>query len=104
VGTGDVLVTSGYNAGFLSDTEIYDPTANTWTQAAPLPPDPRYGGVAAPLANGTVLVTFGYDPTNGPDDDSEIYSPATSTGATTTSVSCSPASVVAGQPTSCRPR
>lgn len=42
----------------ISDVEIYDPTSETWSDAAPLP-EPRANHVATLLADGRVLVTGG---------------------------------------------
>jgi N-acetylneuraminic acid mutarotase len=59
---GRVLVTGGSNDGDFSfglrNTEIYDPTAGTWSQASDLNV-PRYGHSATLLSDGKVLVVGG---------------------------------------------
>ena len=77
LGNGDVLVTSGFipytTDQNLADSEIFDPTTDAWSQAAPLP-DGRQEAVAAPLSNGDVLVTSGTDNSASiATADSEIY-------------------------------
>ncbi len=80
---GKVLVAGGSDSnGFVAGTELYDPTAQIWTDAGVLT-DP-YGGrsshTATLLNDGTVLVAGGYlglDTTNGAlgDPTSEFYLP-----------------------------
>ena len=76
LGDGDVLMAGGLNEGGDSDTprpyadaELYDPTAGTWTETAPLPA-PHYGQTATLLPNGWVLVAGGQSAA------AEIYEPS----------------------------
>jgi hypothetical protein len=48
----------GFNGGYLTSTELYDPDANTWTNVASLH-TARYAFAAALLPSGKVLVTGG---------------------------------------------
>jgi N-acetylneuraminic acid mutarotase len=63
---GKVLVAGGYDididgtSSTLADAEIYDPTANTWTAAAPMN-EARRSHTATLLGGGTVVVTGGLD-------------------------------------------
>src|SRR6185436_19407665 len=76
---GRVLVTGGYVilGGSLasSSTEIYDPSTDAWTPAAPMRVQ-RASHAAVRLADGRVLVAGGmhYDERN---DNAEVYDPAT---------------------------
>jgi DNA-binding CsgD family transcriptional regulator/N-acetylneuraminic acid mutarotase len=84
---GDVLVAGGYAAGvdpprILHDTEIYDPVADTWTQAADLS-EPRFLFVMALLPDGHALVVGGARDINDRWNENsfvrqvEMYDPAT---------------------------
>jgi N-acetylneuraminic acid mutarotase len=81
---GKVLVAGGMappnNSMPMTNAEIYDPVANTWTAAAPMT-SPRISHTATLLPNGKVLIVGG---TGGPAmpapvDSAEIYDPATNT-------------------------
>ncbi|NCT67125.1 MAG: DUF11 domain-containing protein [Rhodanobacteraceae bacterium] len=76
---GRVLVAGGWNSssGYLSATELYDPTTNTWLAGAPLSPA-RYGQSAVVLRSGKVLVTGGRT-ANGIVATTELYDPVTDT-------------------------
>lgn len=52
---------AGGDGACLAEVEIYDPVADTWTQAEPMK-DPRCGHVAVATIDGRVLVAGGYLP------------------------------------------
>lgn len=82
--TGKVLVAGGYNGDpavnrDLASAELYDPTTNSWSLAAPMSVD-REHHTATLLGNGKVLVTGGFMTLNVPTDSArraELYDPAT---------------------------
>jgi N-acetylneuraminic acid mutarotase len=84
LGTGKVLVVGGVNIGTngmdaaLASTELYDPTANTWTAPASLT-TARFGQTATLLKSGKLLVAGGYDINGNVLASAEIYDPATDT-------------------------
>ena len=55
---GRVLASGGYNGGFLSSAEVFNPGLNTWTPTAPMGNARGYHG-SSTLHNGRVLVTGG---------------------------------------------
>jgi hypothetical protein len=56
---GQILVTGGTGlAGIVSQSELYSPTANTWTLAAPLNL-PRYLQSSIQLSDGRVMIVGG---------------------------------------------
>jgi N-acetylneuraminic acid mutarotase len=60
---GKVLIAGGLTDGSApSNTELYDPTTNTFTPAGPMLEADRYSHDATLLLNGKVLVTGGSDP------------------------------------------
>jgi hypothetical protein len=78
LGNGKVLVAGGISGGgILSSADLYDPTTNTWSFAAPMSAA-RWEHTATLLGNGKVLVAGG-------DNDitylasAELYDPATDT-------------------------
>jgi N-acetylneuraminic acid mutarotase len=81
---GHLLVVGGSNSGELDSVRLYDPTANTWANAASMP-DARTGQAAALLHSGKVLVAGGQTATADPASPSgytrtaELYDPASDT-------------------------
>jgi N-acetylneuraminic acid mutarotase len=73
-GATETALTGG---GLLASTEIYDPTAGTWTPAGTMN-DARENHTATLLPSGMVLVAGGYD-ANGPTATAELYDPSSST-------------------------
>ncbi len=83
---GRVLVMGGSTSGgFITASEIYDPTANTWTATGSLAV-PRSQHAAAALNDGRVLIAGGLTTGGSYLTTAEIYDPATGTfsGAGTT--------------------
>ena len=79
---GKVLILGGYNytvypPGPLASAEIYDPTSNSWSLAAPML-EPRDVPRAALLADGRVLVAGGFGVAQ-PLASAEIYDPGSNT-------------------------
>ena len=83
---GKVLVAGGFGGptstlqslgAALASAELYDPTAGTWSAAAPMN-SARNGHTATLLASGKVLVTGGTDGTNTLSS-AEIYDPSSNT-------------------------
>ena len=76
---GQVLVAGGdfydgTNVGVLTESELYDPVAGTWSATASMG-IPRFGAKAVLLRNGKVLETGGEpDFTNTPTMSAEVYS------------------------------
>jgi len=65
----------GVNAGFLTESELYDPALGTWSVTASMN-TPRSGAQAVLLRNGQVLVMGGdTDFSNIPTASAELYSP-----------------------------
>ncbi|CAF4829874.1 unnamed protein product, partial [Rotaria sp. Silwood1] len=68
------------NGGFLSSTELYDPSTGLWTNSSNMNTG-RMTHAMCSLANGTMLVTggVGYDPNvfMMPLNDTELYNPST---------------------------
>ena len=79
---GRVLIVGGENAGggFLNESEIFDPTAGTFSSAATMAVG-RTDHAAVKLLDGKVLVTGGRNGT-GTTNTTEIFDPATGTFAT----------------------
>jgi uncharacterized protein YjdB len=77
---GQVLIVGGYdpNTGIISDSELYDPTAQVFIDLGNTN-TPRYHHTATLLQNGEVLITGGEtDPTpDGAYNTAEIFNPAT---------------------------
>jgi N-acetylneuraminic acid mutarotase len=77
---GQVLVTGGdyydgVNAGFLTECELYDPAAGTWSVTANMS-TPRYGARAVLLRDGRVLAMGGDTDFSGiPTASAELYTP-----------------------------
>src|SRR5438874_7910703 len=77
---GQVLVAGGdyydgVNAGFLTECELYDPTAGTWSVTGSMT-TPRYGARAALLRDGRVLEAGGDTDFSGiPTASAELYTP-----------------------------
>jgi N-acetylneuraminic acid mutarotase len=78
---GQVLIAGGYNGSVMKSAELFNPTTGTFTtlpaSAATELQTGRYGAVAAPLANGEVLITGGHD--TGALKSAELFNPATDT-------------------------
>jgi hypothetical protein len=69
---GKVLVTGGYNGGYLSSAELYDPASGTWSPAG-LMSSKRGNHTATRLSNGKVLVAGGSDSNIDITDSAELY-------------------------------
>src|ERR1019366_69000 len=69
-------------SSYLSSTELYDPTTNTFAPTTPLMNGARAYATAILLPNGKVLIAGGSD--GSPLSSTEIYDPATNTFAATT--------------------
>ena len=81
---GRVLVAGGasiYNGGgFISgDSEIYNPSTNSWSEEAPLPP--TAGLTLSLLPNGQALAAGGTANLNAGSTQAELYTPTTPPGA-----------------------
>jgi N-acetylneuraminic acid mutarotase len=91
LGTGEVLLSGGYNANLpLNTAQIYTPATGTWRPAAPMGTS-RYGHAATLLTDGKVLVAGGAsDFVAGqwvPTTSAELFDPATGTWSPTGSMS-----------------
>jgi N-acetylneuraminic acid mutarotase len=82
---GKVLVTGGsvlrgdpYLLSAQQTTDLFDPTTNTWSPAAPMS-EYRRQHTATVLQSGQMLVTGGVTGNSGPFDTAEIYDPASNT-------------------------
>ena len=77
LGDGRVLVISGSSdTSPITETEIYDPAMNKWSDAAPVH-DARTSFAAAYIAvRNEVVIVGGADPSDLPMSSSEIYNPA----------------------------
>src|SRR5205814_1509748 len=74
---GRVLVAGGENGSFIYRTAaIYDPSMDTWTQAAPMP-RVRTQFLMTALPDGTVLAIGGLEDRGQPSRTSIIYDPRT---------------------------
>lgn len=86
---GRVLVTGGrggHEGSVIFDTvEIYDPASGTFAPAGSVS-TPRYVGIVARLPDGKVLLTGGFNFSDGTLGSSEIYDPTTQTAAPTGSL------------------
>lgn len=86
---GRVLVTGGRggtDGGTIFDTvEIYDPVTGTFSDGGTVL-TPRYVGIVARLDDGKILMTGGFNFTDGTLGNSEIYDPATQTSVATGSL------------------
>jgi hypothetical protein len=60
LGNGKALVAGGYNSGYLSTAELYDPAIGTWTSTASLNVARGYATLVL-LANGNALFPAGYN-------------------------------------------
>jgi uncharacterized delta-60 repeat protein len=78
---GKVLIAGGYNAGYLTSAELYDPTSGTFSATGSLGAA-RYGHTATLLPNGKVLIAGGSP--NG--TSAELYDPASGTFSATGSL------------------
>jgi hypothetical protein len=89
LGNGTVLIAGGENCtsstacSALSNAEIYDPNAGTFTPTSNSMGAARFGASAVLLNSGLVLIAGGFDGTNLPAA-AEIYNPATGIGFTGT--------------------
>jgi hypothetical protein len=72
---GMVLTAGGYNGGYLSSAELYNPATGTFTAAANLNTAREYH-TSTLLANGLVLIVGGYD-NGGYVPSAELYNPGT---------------------------
>ena len=70
---GRVLVTGGYNGGFLASSEIYEPWSGTWSSTGSMMTS-RYNHRAAQLPDGRVLISGGSNASGGLAS-AEIYDP-----------------------------
>jgi hypothetical protein len=72
--SGKVLIAGGMNGNFtpLTITEVYDPSANTWTTVAPLNNAREYH-TATLLPSGQVLVAGGFSGLGGYLTSAEVY-------------------------------
>ena len=74
---GRVLVTGGLGpSGFLSTSEVYDPSTNVWSSAGEMM-QARWGHTAVPLEDGRVLVAGGLTESSLPMSTAEVYDPQT---------------------------
>jgi hypothetical protein len=81
LGNGKVLVAGGNGGGYLTSSELCDPSLGTWTNTGTLNTARQYHS-ATLLGNGKVLVTGGYG--NGSSlTSSELYDPSLGTWKTT---------------------
>ncbi len=79
-GTSNVIGPSqsfGYG-NYLTSAELYDPASNTWSAAGSMT-TARFNDKAVLLLNGMVLVTGGYNDTDGYVSSAELYSPISNT-------------------------
>src|SRR5713101_3461485 len=83
--SGKVLVAGGYNGGYLTSAELYDPVAGTWTATGSLN-TARTNHTATLLNSGKVLVAGGYNSTSGSLTSAELYDPAAGTWTATGSL------------------
>ena len=58
LGNGSVLVSGGYNGGYLNSAELYDPSTGVWRVTGGMNTGRKYH-TASVLGNGTVLVSGG---------------------------------------------
>jgi N-acetylneuraminic acid mutarotase len=73
--SGKVLVATGYNGGYLTSAELYDPATNTWSSTGSMATS-HDSSPAILLASGKVLIPGGYN--NGSATAvAEVYDPAT---------------------------
>jgi len=73
-------VAGGYDGGYLTSAELYNPTAGTWTSTGSIK-NSRESHTATLLPNGQVLIVGGYN--LGYLTSAELYNPTTGTWATT---------------------
>src|SRR5581483_8529024 len=81
---GKVLVAGGYNSGYLTSAELYDPATGTWTTTGSLSTG-RFLHTATLLRNGKVLVAGGRN-SSGYVASAELYDPASGTWTVTGSL------------------
>jgi N-acetylneuraminic acid mutarotase len=75
-----IYAVGGYNNGYLSKLEKYDPASNTWSTLASMP-TPR-DEFAAAAFGGRVYAVGGYNNTNGYLNTLEAYNPSTNSWTT----------------------
>ena len=72
LGSGKVLVSGGYNGGYLNSAELYDPSTGNWSSTGVLSIARGYH-TASLLGSGKVLVSGGYN--GGALNSAELYDP-----------------------------
>ncbi|MDC0712741.1 kelch repeat-containing protein [Stigmatella sp. ncwal1] len=80
--SGKVLITGGYNGGYLASAALYDPATGTWSATGSMAAA-RSGPTATLLNNGKVLIAGGYP---GGAATAELYDPTTGTWSATGSM------------------
>src|ERR1035437_2914951 len=73
--SGRVLAAGGQDFGYYNNAEVYDPMADAWTLTSNSMNRAHADHVATRLSNGTILVTGGYNATNGYLINTELYYP-----------------------------
>jgi hypothetical protein len=63
-----------FQGGAVNTTELFDPTAGSWTITSPLP-EPRCGANALRVGDGRVLLTLGLDPDGTLVTGAALYNP-----------------------------
>jgi hypothetical protein len=69
-----VIGGNSLSAGYERANEIYDPTADTWSDGAPMPT--RRGNLAAAVVDGTIYVIGGSSSATAYHTENEAYTPA----------------------------
>ena len=75
LGDGRVLVAGGKEAEYLSAAETYDPATGLWTPTTAMLDAREPKRTATALANGTVLVSGGYNSSGGYLTGAELFNP-----------------------------